>query len=209
MGLSISHNRATLKRPAVASPYEPIGITEEEFSGFNVDFTYFSRYIQKIDCPKVIQTFIIVEQEQYLASTQDLFKDQGNPVLFHTNEVDLQNEIVILEQKYHLAGLEKRLCQGPSEWKLLYYCEVSKQTGFYIEGIGYQSKGMNSRFWERFCSGYYENFALREDFEYAYSCVDYYGSSNWAEEASLRKKAFKKDFIDAYEPGASFMSVSY
>lgn len=209
MGLSISHNKATLKRPTVSSPYEPIGVTEEEFTGFNVDFTYFRRYIQKIECPKVVQTFIIVEEEQHLAHTQNWFKEIGDPVLFHVNEDDLRNEIATLEQKYQLNGLEKQLCQGPPELKLLYYCEVSKQTGFYIEGVDYQSKGMNGKFWERFCGGYYDNFALWEDFEYAYNCVDHYWNSDTAEELAIRKQAFKKYFLDAYEPGASFMSISY
>lgn len=186
-----------------------MGITKEEFNGFNVDFAHFSKYTQQIDCPKVVQTFIIVAEEQHLLYAQNLFEESGYRVLFQPDDAVLQKEIAALEHKYPLAGLEKQLCAGPPEWKLLYYCEVKKQTGFYIEHIGYQRKGMNSKFWERFCGGVFDSYALWEDFQYAYHCVDHYWRAETAEDVAMRKQEFKKNFLDAYEPGASFMSVSY
>lgn len=52
-------------------------------------------------------------------------------------------------------------------------------------------------------------FVLKEDFIRAYSCIDYYWDSDTEEDVNNRKKLFKKDFLDKFEFGASFMALSY
>ena len=96
-----------------------------------------------------------------------------------------------------------------TNWIILkYYC-LEKKDGFYFKSVGEQRKGMNGQFWEKFCNGDKYNFALKEDFEYAFSCVDRYWDSDTEESVRERKEKFKKEFLDNFELGASFMSISY
>ena len=68
---------------------------------------------------------------------------------------------------------------------------------------------MNEEFWKRFYSDTIYDFALWEDFEYAYECVDYYWPSDTKQDLVERKKKFKENFLDQYELGASFLRLSY
>lgn len=71
MGLDITHYKATLKQPENSELifvgreiWGKIGFkTRESFSGFNVPFEHFNKYIQLIDCPVVVNTIIIVEDK--------------------------------------------------------------------------------------------------------------------------------------------------
>lgn len=84
-----------------------------------------------------------------------------------------------------------------------------KEEGFYCESVGYQRKGMNDNFWNHFYSKGIFDYALREDFEHAFSCVDFYWEEDTLSEVQQRKELFKKDFIDKFELGASFINLSY
>lgn len=80
--------------------------------------------------------------------------------------------------------------------------------GFYFQEVGYQRKGMNNKFWKRFCSSKTYDYALLEDFHFAYESL----KRNEAESKSefmKRKQYFKENFIDNFEIGKSFLSVSY
>ncbi len=64
---------------------------------------------------------------------------------------------------------------------------------------------MDSKFWDKFCTSDQHNFALKEDFDYALSCIDSHSETPIENNVNH----FKKQFIDNFELGASFMSISY
>lgn len=84
-----------------------------------------------------------------------------------------------------------------------------KQRGFYTQQLGYQRKGMNKRFRERFSHEETFIFTGKGNFDYAYKYVDYYWNDDTKEDVDLRMKNFKHDFIDKYIEGASFMVLDY
>ena len=64
MGLDIIHFKATFKRPSFVEPSLQEGmIIEEYYEGFNVRFSYFSKYIHLLDCPITKETLIIPRHE--------------------------------------------------------------------------------------------------------------------------------------------------
>ncbi|WP_221418046.1 hypothetical protein, partial [Fulvivirga kasyanovii] len=62
---------------------------------------------------------------------------------------------------------------------------------------------------KRFCSSDTYHFALKEDFQFALSCVDFYWTEDTEDELKQRKQNFNTNFLDKYEYGASFLTVSY
>ncbi len=209
MGLDISHSKAVWERPASTDPDGWGTVTEEEYTGFNVDFSHFSTYIQKVDRALIVQTVIIVEEQKYLEETIAWFKKYDYPILFQDSAASLQKQIELLESHNRLHKLHKHLNQTPAQWNVLHYYEITQATGFYTEDVGYQRKGVNDRFWERFYSRDVFNFALPEDFAFAYDCVDYYWPSDTEEDVRLRRLNFKQNFLETYEFGASYLALSY
>lgn len=209
MGLDISHIKAVLDRPITTDPYKLGGVTEDDFFGFNVAFGHFSKYIQLIDCSHIRQSIIIVEDEKYLQETIDWFKKSQDPVFYKTSQEAFQKELDNFENEHHLKDLCTHVASHVVKWKVLYYYEIIRKTGFYTQEVGYQRKGVNEKFWKHFYSDTIYDFALKEDFEYAYSCVDYYWPSDTKKEVVERKRKFKEDFLNKYEFGASYLSISY
>jgi hypothetical protein len=68
---------------------------------------------------------------------------------------------------------------------------------------------VNQKFWERFKSDTIYHFALKEDFEYAYTCVDYCWEDDTEEEVRIGKEEFRKNFLENFEDGASFLALGY
>lgn len=208
MGLDISHIKATLNKPVTTDPYELGGMTEDTFNGFDVPFTHFEKYIQKIDCANILKTAILVKNENDLEYVKEWFKVNDYEILFENNQDSLEKKLREYELRNKLGKLHNHIDKSPQKWDLLYHYEIIKKTGFYEVEEGYQRKGMNSDF------GYfYQNdkseFVLKDDFERAYKCIDFYWESDTKEELILRKRNFKENFIDKFEFGASYLSVSY
>jgi hypothetical protein len=210
MGLVIYHHQAVLERPATTDPYEWAGITEEAYDDFNVPIDHFGKYIQQIDRPRIVQTVMIVEEKNYFEEKKALFSNTDYIVLFKDSEASLEKQLSLLESKYHLSNLHRGVSTTPPpRWQLLYYFEKIKVTGFYVHCVGCQSKGMNNAFNERFTRGDFINFARREDFQFAYQCIDFSRNYYRQEDVEARQLNFKRTFLDNYAFGASYMSVSY
>jgi len=96
------------------------------------------------------------------------------------------------------------------KWQTIQYYEIKSQKGFYYEEAGYQRKGVNDEFWKHFDpeSDIY-CYANKEDFEYAYKCIDKYWESDTEAIVQKRKNDFKLNFIDNYEFGESYLAISY
>ena len=208
MGLDISHIRATLERPKTKNPDELGGTLEEYFDGFNVPLSHFGRYIQEIDCANILTTSILVKEEKYLQYTIEWLKDYDYNIFFEKEPSKLEKVVEAFELRNRLTNLEKYRDSNPEKWELLYHYEIVKKVGFYTTEEGYQRKGMNDEFRKRFFRDDIFDFALKEDFEFAYQCIDYYWEET-KEEVEKRRKNFKTNFLDKFELGASYLSVSY
>lgn len=218
MGLDITHFKATMEK---AEPHTLFYIghdiygetgaeIRDKFDDFNVGFDHFQKYIQEIDVPTEIETVIIVLGIENLERAKEYFKSEERTFIVRENEEQLQQELDHFEEKKEYRNLNKTVeNHSPSNWYYIRYFTVEKKEGFYFKRVGEQRKGMNGEFWDRFCKGDAFNFALKEDFDYAYSCIDNYWDSDTEKSVIQREEQFKKEFLDNFELGASYMSVSY
>lgn len=216
MGLDITHYKATLK---LSENSELINIggeirgmvgaeTRENFSDFNVPFEYFDKYIQLIECPIITDTVIIVEDNEKFEYATNHFSNSGYKILLRNN--DLEQNLSNYEKEKHLKEFGKHYGSSIlNEWTVLNYFRTERKEGFYYYQVGCQRKGMNENFWKRFCNNDIYEYALKDDFEYASKCVMRKQPYEPKADFELRKENFKKNFLDNYENGTSFMSVSY
>jgi len=231
MGLDITHYKATLIKPKSSSRWNLNFQLEEYFtdggSGFDVDFNYFSSYVQLIDVPKTLKELIIVKDESKLDEVKKVFKDSDDRWRKLTGKPDEnENRLILCEpdslsidntaNKILCPSEENRLFVERSEHRLGIFVrfelyQLEQKIGFYYEEVGYQRKGMGSRF------NHYTNggthgiycFTAKSDFEYALTCVDYYWQDDDEEDVITRREQFKANFVDSYKPNCSWMSVSY
>lgn len=218
MGLDITHYKATLEKAQDHDLFfigldiygETGAEIKEKFDTFNVDFDHFSKYIQEIDVPTEVESIIIVKGREHFKKVKEHFQSQDRVLLIRENEEQLKKEIKDLEKKKGYQNLKKCFKDYDyTDWIFLKYYTTEKKEGFYFKSIGEQRKGMGGNFYSKFCNGDIYNFAYKEDFDDAFSCVDHYRDSDTKEIVNLRRDEFKKTFIDNFEFGASFMSVSY
>jgi hypothetical protein len=227
MGLDITHYQATMEE---AEPHTMFYIghntygetgaeTRESFKEFNVDFDHFRRYHQEIEVPIEVVNVIIVNGKENLtaAKTSDFLNfaledaPQTEPQFFvRENDEQLQKELHDFEKERGYQNFIKRSFEETptKDCTTLTYYSLERKEGFYFKSVGYQRKGMQGLF-SRFPEEGIYNFALKEDFDHAYSCVDYYWDSDNEEDVKQRREEFKKGFMDNFELGASYISLSY
>lgn len=205
MGLDITHYKATLKKPLIDSFNF---VLENEFNGFDVPFDYFQNYIQKVYVPEVLEIIIIPRNENDIDELKQLYKDRNCHFIF---EKDYKSILASIDKFLKYKNLDKKLIKPwqAHKWMGIDIYEYKKETGFYFSEIGYQRKGVNENFWERFNSNTTFCFTTKEDFDFAYSCVDFYWDIDTKEDIEMRKKLFKENFVDKYELNRSWMNVSY
>lgn len=207
MGLDIYHHRATLMKPLIESVSNDEMVIEEQIKEFNVPFQHFEKYIQKVDFKIEVNNIIIYKdfekaQEWFQAS------EYNKPFIYQPNPEILSAEIEKFEQDNNLLEFDNFTYKNDF-WDVKCYFYTEKRIGFYIETVGYQRKGVNGHFWERFYNEEIYNFALFEDFEYAYQCVDKYWHSDTDKTLIMRKADFKRNFLDNFIDGASYLYLSY
>ncbi|MDC8003213.1 hypothetical protein POV27_04080 [Aureisphaera galaxeae] len=218
MGLDITHYKATLEKAEDYTLFyigqgiygETGGVIREKFEGFNVDFNHFSKYIQEIDFPTEIESVVIVKGNENLKEVQEHFRSTERIFLVRENEEQLQKTLSDFERNRGYENLKKCFEDiDYMDWIILRYYTVEKKEGFYFKSVGEQRKGMNGKFYQKFCKGNQHMFAHKSDFDYALTCVDHYWEGDSKERVRQRKEEFKKYFVDNFESGASFMFVSY
>jgi hypothetical protein len=216
MGLDITHYKAILKLPENSELLNIGGQirgivgaeTRESFSEFNVPFEHFKNFIQPIDCPIIMETVIIAEGKNNIEYVTNHFSSSDYKILL--NDDSLSRNLNEYENEKGLKDFRKHFGESVlNKWKVLNYYKTEKKEGFYYQQVGYQRKGMNKKFWNRFCKDDIYEYALKEDFEYASKCLQKKQLSEPETEFELRKESFKKQFLDNFENGASFMSLSY
>ncbi len=218
MGLDITHYKATMEK-AESHTLFYIGndiygktgaLIRENFDDFNVDFDHFNKYIQHIDVPTEVESVIIIKGPENLKKVKDHFQSNKRTFLIRENEEQFKIELNDFEKKRGYQKLKKVFEDiHYADWIILKYYTIEKKEGFYFKSVGDQRKGMNGKFWDKFCNGVKYNFALKEDFDYAFTCVDSYWDTDTEESVRRRREEFKKGFIDNFEFGASFISISY
>ena len=208
MGLDIYHCKATLVKPKDMNPFSDNYFIEDEFNVFDT-YDTLSGYIKQIEIPKTVRTLIFIKKESEIEEVKAFLHRGGDRDFFF--EKDLSNIDRTVDQfirQNHLEGCLRHKWEAP-KWIGVHVFDWEVHTGIYYEEAGYQRKGMNEQFSDRFYSDPIYCYTQKEDFEFALSCVDYYWTSDTAEEVDQRKKDFKRDFVDSYETGRSFMLVSY
>ncbi len=208
MGLDITHRKSTLKRPEKLDPFHRNYILENEFEDFDVDFNYFHDCIQTIDTPAVLETLIFPKKEDEIEEVKAFLKKYNYHFLFENDIKNIDNIVQKFISHNQLSGSLLHSWEAP-KWIGFDIFKMEKQTGFYFEEIGEQRKGMNKHFWSRFWSDEIYCFTKKDDFEYAFKCVDFYWDSDTKEEVELRKKLFKENFPDKYEPNKSWLNLDY
>lgn len=209
----MTHIKATSERPLDLSFSNlKSGVSEEDFHGFNVPFDHFGRHIQKIDYAEIVSTSIILYEKRFLDKAVKWNKETFGrrslvPLFVNENEGELNKEIERFEKKQGLTHLDKHIDRTPMYWRLLHYYQVVKKRGFYTIGCGVQGGGVSKKFEERFGDEKISAFAFREDFEYAYSCIDLCESHDTWDEVEIRKKNFKDNFLNNFEHGTSYLKL--
>ena len=214
MGLDITHFKAVFQKdypedlPYVGdSAGESLIETRETFANYNVPFEHFKNYIQIVNCPEILQTAIIVKDAKDLADVENHY--QNNDYKIFTDSKQLEEELAIHEAKENLDGLNRHIDSGYlSRWKIVSYYKNIQKEGIFFREVGYQRKRMNTAFWKRFCSSDTYCYALEEDFNFAFSCIEKRDDET-LEDAQEVIDNFKQNFLDNFELGSSFMVVSY
>ncbi len=209
MGLDITHYKATRKQPDPLKIWNVV--TRETYRGFDAPFEHFSRYIQDVVLPEHHLSLFVPYELSDLDYTREWFRNFSIRYDIQTlpDGQDLETFVEAYIRENSLEGLLIDRSEA-LKWWIFTFNRPLHRTGFYVEEVGYQRKGMNTGFWTRFCTnnGVF-HFTRKEDFDFALSCVDVEWDGDTPEDVELRRTLFKNDFVDAYEEGASYMAVSY
>lgn len=218
MGLDIYHCKATLEKPADLNPLSENFVTlsaiegfDHEFEGFDVGIDYFQDYIQTLELPKTVHTFIFLKEGARSSKNIDYFLNSFSQSDYHIVDepaIDITDYILEFKHQHGLSHLSTHQRQT-RDWYLVHLCEQFHTKGFYYEEVGYQRKGMNQHFSGKFYHQENYRFTAQSDFAFALSCVDYYWPEDTKEEIEQRIALFKHDFVDTYETNRSWMHVSY
>lgn len=206
------HRKATLKRFSdVSLPGLRSVVTEDDMNTFNVPFDYFGKYVQHVNAPGIIQKVILLlDENAFEAALQwkkKTFpeKEADYPILVHFQDHKMTDALEnhVKEKKLDLLYTHEDFPHFP--WSIKHYYEVVQKKGFYTEDVGYQGGMVSKKFQGRFGDEQLSSFALKEDFEFTYSCIDATPPYGGKEDMEIRRKNFKENFLDNYEAGASFL----
>jgi len=208
-----------------------------EYQGFDVPFGYFKNYIQMIDIPETVITIYVPYEGHETDEIKSYFEENARREFkfWHKKDEvrDAEEFKSYLEEKFkdkrflkvdktNLEESVKKILREENlldcmvsynkirDWIYIDVYRLKQEKGFYYEGVGYQRKDMNANF-----NKYYDSdiccYAKKEEFEFALTCVeffDYCSEDETGEKTLKAKELFKKDFVDSYEEGKSFMWVS-
>ena len=213
MGLDVYHFKATLTKPTAGVAFFDNYFTESNFEGFDVGFDYFGDYVQEIEVAELPQkSFIFVKREVDLDALKRYFnrhEEDSNIVLYEPDASSIDSVVSRYVVENRLGDLH--LCKKETmKWHLVQLYDIIKVTGFYVEEVGHQRKGMNRHFYEYFKAALDTVYCYtkKSDFEYALSCVDYYWKEDTEEIVAQRKLDFHENFVGSYKEGCSWLEIS-
>ena len=130
-------------------------------------------------------------------------------IIFETDKEKLKLEIQKQEKLKGLDALNK-FEVNVINWNTINYYEFEIVDGFYNIEVGYQRKGVNKSFWERFKNAdEIYNFMCYDDFQHVYRSIDFYWESYTKDDVELRRTNFKENFLEKFIDGESYISLSY
>ncbi|MFK7770996.1 MAG: hypothetical protein AB8F94_02610 [Saprospiraceae bacterium] len=209
MGLDIYHSKLVTKRPTKIG-FSNDGIyLEDNFGKFNKrDWQFIEPFVKEIEYYRRVKSifFSIIPSE-----IEFLMKELKNQdILFAENQINLENEIKSFEEKQSLTQYYKEVITNSPPWNQIKYFDKEIKSGFYTKQVGYQREGMKSEFWTYFnYKSKYHYYFDKEDFLKAYSFVGHHWEHDSKEDIRLRKERFKTGFVDQFENGKSFMTLSF
>lgn len=201
------HMKATLEQPETKDVYQWKSVTEENFHGFNVPFRHFEKYTQDVICAEVVETIIQVKDQDAFNRIRKWKKDLimaesfniDHQIFFNPDKDKLSSEVETYQKE---QGLTKFHVQEHGIFKKYY--KIIKKRGFYIRHAGLLDGGVSEDFRTCFGNENIAAYALQKDFEYAHECIE---SSHYdiPEEVEIRRKNFRENFLNNYEPGTSYL----
>ena len=212
MGLDISHQQLTLV-PVNKNDFYTIDDWDLDC---NVSLKHYSKYITTIDDLDFDKTIAVVKCEadyevlkkaEWIGETEFLKVFIGQP----DNKMKEQFEKFIVSQKLDkLEPLQLGCEHDGIKYHTISFGEPIKVQGmYYIDDVGYQRKGMSSKFYDIF--GKYMLWGEKSDFDLAYTFVkdEWYIDKEGQSIPIGAKKDFKENFIDKFEFGKSLLCVSF
>lgn len=209
MGLDIGHSRATLIDPDERSLFCS-GIILSEYRGFNVPLTYFDPFIQDVHTAILVKELVIPKDIKYYNWCCKDYKYLSNySVIFPINESYIEKKIQEFDKEYGSDELVRFEYTTQISRRTITYFKKITCKGFYTENVGYQRKGMGSKF-NKFCHPEIFNWVGIENFYEAYESIEFDElREDTFQDYNERLVNFKENFIDKYKDGASYMTVSY
>jgi hypothetical protein len=210
MGLDISHRKLTFQEPEYVDAFNDGRNLLDQLNHFKPDErSYVTPFIQPIKICVVKDRIWYAKTETQFHKFQDSKISLKNEIIFEPDLTKLKSIIFETEKAKGLTSMAKYET-NITDWNTISYYEFEIKEGFYSIYVGGQRKGVNKTFAERFMNngelGYY--MAL-EDFMHAYHAIDFYWDSDTDEDVENRRELFRKNFINKYVKGESYLSVSY
>jgi hypothetical protein len=212
MGLDVSHLQFTLTPNDDRNFFH---IDDWEFD-CNVPLEYYSKYITTIDDLNFDLTLAVVKTEddfEKLKKNDELNSTDYIEVFVGEMNTTMKEQIskFIVNQKLDSLESIQMLCEhdGLKYHTISFGKPIKVQGIYYIDNIGYQRKGMNNLFYEKFRK--HMLWGKKEDFELAYSCVEgnYYVKNSGNDDLDEMRKNFRENFIEKFEFGKSLLYVSF
>ena len=210
MGLDVSHLQFTL------TPNDNGDFFRIDDWDCNVPLENYSKYITTIDDLDFSISLAVVKNEEdfeKLKKTDGLNSTDYIEVFVGELNETMREQIskFIVSQKLDSLDALRLGCEhdGLKYHTISFGKPIKVQGIYYIDDIGYQRKGMNNLFYEKFKK--HMLWGRKEDFELAYTCVgDNWYIKNWGQDAvDEMKKNFRENFIDNFEFGKSLLCVSF
>lgn len=208
MGLDITHYKATLQKPADLNTFEKKYIIESEFDGFDVNFDYFSKFIQQIEIPQVLNTIIFPKSVNEIENIKSKYNDEKYLIFYEKDFTNFNNIIDRFIIDNYLDGVNVKSFDNDKYISFDIF-KVITANGFYFEEVGYQRKGMNKNFWDKFINDKTYCYTNKEYFEFVLSCIDNNRYKDSFNDFDNTTKLFKENFIDKYELNCSWMELNY
>jgi hypothetical protein len=212
MGLDVSHIQLIFQPDAKGNFF----YIDDWDLDCNVPLKNYSKYIRTIDDLDFNKTLAIVNNEEQfeMLKKTEWFNglDYLNVFVGELND-NMREQISRFVENQKLTKLEtsELSCEHDGiKYHTISFGEPIKVKGiYYMDDIGYQSRGMNTLFYETFKK--YMLWGQKEDFELAYTCVgdEWYLEILGEKEVEEMRLNFKENFVDKFEFGKSLLNVSF
>lgn len=195
MGYYIYHSKATLSKPTDRDPTITNGYVIDDIREglFDTDVSYFEKYIQLIQVPKVIESVYLDDDKEAVerengSSSRFFYKNDAAGIRAYVRSKNYDKLLSHRNDYIHGRGV-------------ISFYEIEMRHGFYAENVFECSyKDGQPDFYKKYPSG--KCFTKFEVFEQACNLhIDGYRQVDILRETAM----FKKNLVGNYEPGRSIL----